>query len=64
MLTRAVQRSPLWLKGGGWLLLEVGGDQISPLTRLMGDSGFDGVTVIEDDEGDPRGLGAQLTMEP
>lgn len=63
MLTRAVQRSPHWLKRGGWLLLEVGGDQISPLTRVMGDSGFDGVTVVEDDDGDPRGLCAQLTTE-
>ena len=56
LLTRAVQRSPRWLRRGGWLLVEVGDDQISPLTRLMGDAGFEAVTVIEDDDGDPRGL--------
>jgi release factor glutamine methyltransferase len=64
LLTRAVQRSPRWLQRGGWLLVEVGDDQISPVTHLMGDTGFDTVTVIEDDDGDPRGLCAQLTKKP
>jgi release factor glutamine methyltransferase len=64
LLTRAVQRSPRWLRRGGWLLVEVGDDQISSVTRLMGDTGFEEVTVIEDDDGDPRGLCAQLTEEP
>ncbi len=63
LLTRAVQRSPYWLKTGGWLLVEVGDDQISPVTGLMGEAGFDTITVIEDDDGDPRGLCARLTSE-
>lgn len=62
LLTRAVQRSTHWLRGGGWLLLEVGDDQISAVTRLMGDTGFEEVTVIEDDDGDPRGLSAYLRL--
>ncbi len=60
LLTRAVQRSPRWLRRGGWLLVEVGDDQISRVTRVMGEAGFGVVTVIEDDDGDPRGLCAQL----
>ncbi len=64
VLSRVVRTSPRWLRPGGWLLVEMGEDQMSPITALMGAHGYPTVTVIEDDDGDPRGLCAQLADPP
>lgn len=59
-LVEVVRRSPGWLCPGGWLLLELGGDQAEPIGRLIYDSGFEEVDVMVDDDGDPRAICAHL----
>ena len=51
-----VRRSPRWVASGGWLLLEVGGDQISPTAALFEASGYTDVATLVDDDGDQRGV--------
>lgn len=60
LLSVAVERSPRWLRGGGWLLLEAGGDQVDLLEPLLAACGFVRVDVLRDDDGDVRGLCARL----
>ena len=60
LLVEVVQRSPGWLRPGGWLLLELGGDQAEPIGDLLHDSGFFGIDVMTDEEGDPRAICAHL----
>jgi release factor glutamine methyltransferase len=60
LLVKVVRRSTRWLRPGGWLLLELGGDQAEPIGRLLRDSGFEGVDVMADEDGDPRAICAQL----
>ncbi len=59
----AVTTSPRWLKRGGWLLLEIGDDQVAETTALFADAGFVDVELLEDGDGDVRGLGGRL-MQP
>ncbi len=56
VVSRAVQRSLRWIRGGGWLLLETGSDQTKPATDLFVQSGYEDIGVIEDGDGDPRGI--------
>jgi release factor glutamine methyltransferase len=60
LLAEVARRSPRWLKSGGRLLLELGGDQAEPIGRLLQDTGFDGLDVMADEDGDPRGVSARL----
>jgi release factor glutamine methyltransferase len=60
LLAEVARRSVRWLKPGGWLLLELGGDQAEPMGRLLPELGFDGLDVIADEEGDPRAICARL----
>ncbi|HLY82544.1 MAG TPA: hypothetical protein VKQ71_06140 [Acidimicrobiales bacterium] len=60
LLSRAVRRSPRWIKPGGWLLLEVGGDQVAGVAAMLAQSGFGAIDVIHDDDGDPRGIYGRL----
>jgi len=60
LLVEVVRRSPRWLRPGGWLLLELGGDEADPIGRLLHDSGFEGLDVMADEEGDPRAICARL----
>ncbi len=58
ILRRVIAESPRYLRRGGALLLELGGDQADlleePLTRLE----FVDVTVLVDEDGDVRGIEA------
>jgi release factor glutamine methyltransferase len=60
LVMEVVQRSARWLRPGGWLLLELGGDQAGPVSAAMAQHGFEQVSVIEDDDGDVRGVMGSL----
>ena len=52
LLVEVVRRSTRWLGPGGWLLLELGGDQAEPIGRCSIESGFRGLDVMTDEHGD------------
>ncbi len=60
LLEEVVRRSVGWLSPGGWLLLELGGDQAEPMGQLLRELGFVGLDVMADDDGDPRAICARL----
>ena len=60
LLAQVVRSSARWLSPGGRLLLELGGDQAAPMQALLRESGFVGVDVMTDQDGDPRAICAQL----
>jgi release factor glutamine methyltransferase len=60
MLLEVVGRSPRWLRPGGWLLLELGGEQAGVVERALRGLGFSDLDVGVDEEGDPRLISAQL----
>ena len=62
ILEKAVRRGPRWLRPGGWLLLELGGEQAAPIGELLREAGFDAPEVLLDEEGDPRGICAPLRL--
>jgi release factor glutamine methyltransferase len=57
-LTRAAAQALRWLRPGGVLLLELGGDQGHELERSCEQLGFVEVSVLRDDEGDVRAFEA------
>jgi len=59
-LTEVGRRSAGWLRPGGWLLLELGGDQAEPTGNLLRELGFEGLDVMADEDGDPRAICARL----
>jgi release factor glutamine methyltransferase len=59
VLAEVVRRSPRWLRPGGWLLLELGGDQAALLGGPLDDAGFERPEVLVDEEGDPRAICAR-----
>jgi release factor glutamine methyltransferase len=61
LLAEVVRRSTRWLSPGGWLLLELGGDQAEPIGRLLHDLEFRGLDVMTDEDGDPRAICAHLS---
>jgi len=61
VVARAVAAGHRWLRPGGWLLLEIGGDQSAGVRALLTGSGFTGIGTITDPDGDPRGVVARLT---
>ncbi len=56
LVREAVRRSPRWVRPGGWLLLEAGGDQVDAVTALFGAAGYGEVGVLVDEDGDPRAV--------
>ena len=61
VVLRAIDGSRRWVRPGGWLLLEVGGDQVAPVTEAFATSGYRAVQVLVDDDGDPRGVFGRRT---
>jgi len=61
---RAVAEAYQWLRPGGHLLLEVGGDQPDAIVSDLEAAGFDAIGVIGDVDGDPRGIEAMATSVP
>ena len=60
LLVEVVRRAPRWLRPGGWLLLELGGDQAEPIGRLFEEHGFTDIDVMVDEDGDPRAIAGRL----
>jgi release factor glutamine methyltransferase len=56
LLNRVIAEAPRHLRPGGALVLELGGRQAEQVDL----SGYCGIRVIEDEEGDPRGIEATL----
>ncbi len=61
LLVEVVRRSSLWLRPGGWLLLELGGDQAEPIGGLLEELGFERPDVMFDEDGHPRAISARLS---
>lgn len=59
-----VPRSPRWVRPGGWLGLEVGGDQVDEVVALFESEGYRAVEVLEDADGDPRAVCGRLAARP
>src|SRR4029077_20259608 len=59
LLAEIARRSPRWLRPGGWLLLELGGDQATALEEPLRRTGFEEPEIVRDAEGDPRGVVAR-----
>lgn len=60
LLRRVVADASLWLRPGGDLLLELGGNQDYLLRDDLARYHYTAVTVLHDEEGDVRGVGARL----
>jgi release factor glutamine methyltransferase len=60
LLHEVARRSVGWLRPGGWLLLELGGDQAGATGTLLERLGFDPPDLMVDQEGDPRAIVARL----
>jgi len=58
VVRRAIAESHRWLRGGGHVLLEVGGDQPDLVTPALRGARFGEIQVFTDAEGDPRGVEA------
>jgi release factor glutamine methyltransferase len=64
VISRAARAARRWLRPGGHLLLEVGGDQPDELGPMLERYGYDGLRVLSDGEGDPRGVEAVAAPAP
>ncbi len=64
LVSRAIRSSPRWVRPGGWLLLEIGGDQVIGAEATFTASGFRAVQVLEDGDGDVRGIYGQRVPQP
>jgi release factor glutamine methyltransferase len=60
ILRRVLAESPRFLRGGGAVLLGLGGDQAAILAADLDRIGYVGVSVLADEEGDARGIEATL----
>ncbi len=59
LVRRIVVTAARLLRSGGWLLVELGGEQDKALAAALAASGFASSTPWFDEDGDLRGLAAQ-----
>jgi release factor glutamine methyltransferase len=59
VLAEIVRRSPRWLRPGGFLVLELGGDQADVVAPIARAAGFDEPEILRDADDDPRGIVAR-----
>jgi release factor glutamine methyltransferase len=60
VVRRIVTEAPAWLRAGGSLLLEIGGDQAAMVQPELHVAGFVDPDTLVDAEGDVRGISARL----
>jgi len=60
VLRRVIADSPRFLRRGGALLLEIGGNQADALSVELARAGYVDVNVLADEDGDTRGIEATL----
>ncbi|HWF17309.1 MAG TPA: hypothetical protein VG244_14075 [Acidimicrobiales bacterium] len=60
VLRRVIEGAPKFLRPGGALLLELGGEQAEVVWPLLTDLGFTGIVTWSDEDGDIRGVEASL----
>lgn len=63
ILRRVLRDAPRFLRRGGALLLELGGQQASLLSGDLARLGYREVSALKDEEGDVRGIEATLSRE-
>jgi release factor glutamine methyltransferase len=59
LLVRAAEAAPSWLKPGGRVLLELGGDQADDVTAALERVGLSGIRVHRDGDGQDRAIEAR-----
>ena len=64
VVRRLVAAAARLLRPGGWLLIELGGDQDRALAPTLATHGFGRHDAWSDEDGDLRGLSARKTGEP
>jgi release factor glutamine methyltransferase len=62
MLERAARAATRWLRPGGSVLMELGGEQADELATTMADAGLSAIHVHSDDEGRDRAIEARLQI--
>jgi release factor glutamine methyltransferase len=60
ILRRVLEESPKFLHSGGFLLLELGGEEADVLRDDLARYSFKDITVLSDDDGDVRGIEATM----
>ncbi len=64
ILRRVIREAPHYLRPGGTLLLELGGNQADLLEAELNDVGYTEINVLTDEDGDTRGIEATLGRSP
>jgi release factor glutamine methyltransferase len=64
VLVRAAEAAGRWLRPGGSVLLELGGDQAGELETTLADAGLSEIRVHRDDEGRDRAIEARRPGSP
>jgi release factor glutamine methyltransferase len=60
VLARVAAAAPRWLRPGGHLLVELGGDQADEVTGLLTAAGLSGSALHRDEDGQDRAIEARL----
>jgi release factor glutamine methyltransferase len=60
VLERAARAAARWLRPGGSVLLELGGEQADELSTIMADAGLTAIRVHRDEDGRDRAIEARL----
>ena len=64
MLERAARAAARWLRPGGSVLLELGGEQADELSTIMADAGLTAIRVHRDEDGRDRAIEARRPEPP